>query len=117
MSKAGKLNEAQFRFTWMIGELIKFAYRKGYRLTFGCARCAKVGHHMPESLHYVGLAIDFNLFVPSRNFKGELVYHYTKKSKDHRELGEFWEMLGGSWGGRFESPDGNHYSLSYGGKK
>jgi hypothetical protein len=25
-------------------------------------------------------------------------------------LGEYWELIGGTWGGRFKNPDGNHYS-------
>ncbi|HBJ0947911.1 TPA: M15 family metallopeptidase, partial [Escherichia coli] len=30
--------------------------------------------------------------------------------------GEYWESLGGSWGGRFKSrPDGNHFSLEHNG--
>ena len=31
------------------------------------------------------------------------------------ELGEYWESIGGSWGGRFN--DGNHYSLEHNGVK
>lgn len=62
--------------------------------------------HMPNSLHYIGLAIDLNLFK-----NGE----YLKDTNDHKELGEFWESLGGSWGGRFN--DGNHYSLEHNGRK
>lgn len=31
-------------------------------------------------------------------------------------LGQYWESLGGSWGGRFKSrPDGNHFSLEHDG--
>jgi len=30
-------------------------------------------------------------------------------------LGEYWESIGGSWGGRFG--DGNHYSLKYKGRR
>lgn len=67
---------------------------------------------MPNSLHYIGLAADLNLF------KGGV---YLTETKDHKPLGELWELWGGSWGGRFgeSSPgagdgnDGNHYSLPY----
>jgi len=45
------------------------------------------------------LAIDLNLFKD-----GE----YLTDTEDHRFLGEFWESLGGTWGGRWD--DGNHYS-------
>lgn len=30
-------------------------------------------------------------------------------------IGEYWESIGGAWGGRFN--DGNHYSLGHGGRK
>jgi len=30
-------------------------------------------------------------------------------------LGEYWEGMGGSWGGRFS--DGNHFSLTHNGVK
>ena len=33
----------------------------------------------------------------------------------HGEVGEFWESLGGSWGGQFN--DGNHYSIEHGRRK
>ncbi len=48
------------------------------------------------------LAIDLNLFRDGR---------YLETTEDHAPLGLFWESLGGTWGGRFRDPDGNHYSL------
>ena len=57
---------------------------------------------MPNSLHYIRLAIDLNLFEAGK---------YLRSSKDHAVLGLYWESLGGSWGGRFG--DGNHYSLEH----
>lgn len=102
-----KLGDKQQRFTRMIADLIIFAYNQGYTLSFGDAyrdpRCP-YGHR--NSLHRSRLAVDFNLF---RNGK------YLKKTEDHRELGEYWESIGGSWGGRFG--DGNHYSLAHNGMK
>ena len=101
------LREKQSKFVTMVGKLIQFANDRGYELSFGHAkRCddCKVGHK--KSLHKVGLAIDLNLF---RNGI------YLSKNEDHRELGEYWESLGGSWGGRFS--DGNHYSLEHNGMK
>ena len=94
------LRQKQSLFVFMVSDLIKFAYSKGYELTFGDAR-AKDGH-MAGSLHYIGLAIDLNLF---KNGK------YLTSTESHRPLGEYWEMIGGSWGGRFN--DGNHYSLEH----
>lgn len=92
------LNEKQFKFADMVGTLINYAYAMGYTLTFGDAY-AKDGHK-EGSLHYKRLAIDLNLFRDGK---------YLTKTEDHKILGEVWESMGGSWGGRFN--DGNHYSL------
>lgn len=91
------LNSKQFKFTKAVSLLIQFADQKGYTLTFGDA-WAKTGHKK-NSKHYSRLAVDFNLFKDGV---------YLNKTSDHQELGEFWESIGGSWGGRFN--DGNHYS-------
>lgn len=108
------LGEKQRKFTRMVADLIVFAYDLGYELTFAeayrtpeqAALNAKAGKGISSSLHLDRLAVDFNLF---RNGK------YLTKTEDHRALGEFWESIGGTWGGRFN--DGNHYSLSHGGRK
>ena len=94
------LREKQSKFVLMVSLLIAYAYQNGYELTFGDA-WARSGHKR-HSLHYDRLAIDLNLFRD-----GE----YLIKTEDHQKLGEFWEFLGGSWGGRFD--DGNHYSLEH----
>lgn len=63
---------------------------------------AKTGHK-ERSFHYNGLAADLNLYISGR---------YQRTTEAHRPLGEFWESIGGTWGGRFDDPpDGNHYSL------
>jgi len=98
------LREKQSKFVRMIATLIQFAYEAGYELTFGDA-WAKTGHK-EGSLHYVRLAVDFNLFKDGR---------WLATTEDHKKLGEFWESIGGTWGGRFK--DGNHYSLEYEGRK
>lgn len=94
------LRMRQSRFSRMITLLLLFADARGYEITFGDAY-ARTGH-MDGSLHYKRLAFDLNLFKYGA---------YLTSSDDHRELGEFWESIGGSWGGRFG--DGNHYSLEY----
>ena len=91
------LRQRQSEFARNIGLLIAFAYDQGYELTFGDAY-AKTGH-IDGSFHYKRLAIDLNLFKDGV---------YLTTTEDHRPLGEFWESLGGTWGGRFN--DGNHYS-------
>lgn len=109
------LSEKQQRFTSMIALLIQYANANGMWLTFGeayrtpeqAALNAKKGSGISNSLHTQRLAVDFNLFV-----KGE----YKTRTEDYLPLGEYWESLGGSWGGRFKSrPDGNHFSLEHNG--
>lgn len=108
------LGDKQRRFTRMVALLIQYAYEIGYELTFAEAyrtpeqaqRNAEAGTGIANSLHTDRLAVDFNLFKDGR---------YLTETEDHRKLGEFWESIGGSWGGRFG--DGNHYSLSHGGRK
>ena len=65
--------------------------------------------HMKNSLHYEGLAIDIDLC--DKNGK------YLTTTEDHERFGEFWESLDPRccWGGRFQ--DGNHYSVTYQGRK
>ena len=99
----------------MIAQLIIFAYSKGYELTYGDAyRDPRLhgetgeskGYGRASSLHKMRLAVDFNLFKDGK---------FLQSTDDHKELGEFWESLGGTWGGRFN--DGNHYSLKYRGMR
>lgn len=109
------LGQKQRKFTLMISKLIQFAYENGYELTFGDAYRdprvhgevgVKKSYSSANSLHKERLAVDFNLFKDGK---------YLTASEDHRPLGEYWEYLGGSWGGRFN--DGNHYSLEHNGRK
>ena len=100
------LGQKQRKLTRMIALLIQYAYETGYELTFGDAYATD--GHMKNSLHYKRLAVDLNLFKD-----GE----YLTKTEDHQHLGYFWESLGGSWGGKFSNPDGNHYSLEHEGRK
>lgn len=99
----------------MIAQLISFAQEKGLRLTFGEAYRtpeqaklnARTGKGISNSLHTQRLAVDFNLFVNGQ---------YKTRTEDYLPLGEYWESIGGSWGGRFKSnPDGNHFSLEHNG--
>ena len=91
------LRKKQSEFAKAVGLLIAYAYHQGYELTLGDAWAVR--GHIENSFHYKRLAIDLNLFKD-----GE----YLRETEDHRPLGEFWESIGGSWGGRFR--DGNHYS-------
>ena len=92
----GQLREKQSKFAFLFGFLILHAYSLGYEITFGDAY-ATTGHKR-GSKHYSRLAIDINLFKDGI---------YLTATEDHRPLGEYWEQIGGIWGGRFD--DGNHY--------
>ena len=102
-----ELGDMRRKFTRMLPELMNYAFSNGYELALDygkrCLDC-KVGR--VNSLHKLGLAVDFNLY------KNGI---YLKKTEDHLPLGQFWESIGGSWGGRFD--DGNHYSLAYKGMR
>ena len=109
------LLQKQQEFVLMISKLIQFAYENDYRLTFGDAYRdprvhgdvgIKKSYSSANSLHKSRLAVDFNLFKDGK---------FLTSTEDHRPLGEYWESLGGSWGGRFN--DGNHYSLEHNGRK
>jgi len=108
------LRQKQSLFVRMIADLILFAYNNGYELTFGEAlrlqstanANAKSGKGISNSLHLIRLAVDFMLFKNGV---------YLTKSEDYKLLGEYWEGMGGSWGGRFS--DGNHFSLTHNGVK
>lgn len=109
------LREKQSMFALMIAELIQWAHAEGYEVTLGDAfRDPRVFGYMGESqgygraksCHKLRLALDLNLFKDGQ---------YLTATKDHQPLGEKWESMGGSWGGRFN--DGNHYSLEHWGIK
>ena len=98
------LRQKQSRFIRMFGLLLHWAEQHGYELTFP----SEALEHKKNSLHYCGLAKDLNLFIDGK---------YMASTEAHRPMGEFWESLGGTWGGRFSNSDGNHYSLEHGGVK
>lgn len=106
------LGEKQRSFVNLVGQLIEWCYRHGYELTFGetyrtpeqAALNAQKGSGISNSLHTLRLAVDLDLFIDGV---------YQTSTEAYRPMGEFWESLGGSWGGRFSKPDGNHFSLEW----
>ena len=109
------LSQKQRRFGRMVAALLNKALEMGYEYTFGDAfrdpRAhgefgRKIGYSAGRSLHKLKLAIDLNLFKDGK---------YLSSTEAHRPLGEWWESIGGTWGGRFN--DGNHYSLEHNGCK
>jgi len=99
------LREQQSKFVRAVGLLLVYAYSLGYEVTFGDTYPGKF-NHKEGSFHEKGLAIDLNLFRNGR---------YLVETEHHGLLGAYWEQLGGTWGGRFHPPDGNHYSWGEGG--
>jgi len=111
------LRAKQSLFVQLVAQLIVHARTLGVELTFGeayrspeeAARLAALGKGIKASLHTSRLAIDLNLFKDGT---------YQSATAAHLELGTFWEALNPlcRWGGRFKKPDGNHYSLTHGGR-
>lgn len=110
------LSEKQREFVRMIGKLIDFGTAQGYEFTFGegfrtpeqAALNAARGIGTKNSLHTIRLACDLNLFVA-----GEYITDGGHPA--YKVLGEYWESIGGAWGGRFR--DANHFSLEHEGRK
>lgn len=93
------LQPIQSAFALAVAHLIFKALELGYQVTFGDAyRDSRCEYGAPNSKHRIRLAVDLNLF---RNNV------WLSDTEDHRLLGEYWESIGGIWGGRFD--DGNHY--------
>jgi hypothetical protein len=112
------LGNDQRHFTKMIATLIAWAYENGFELTFGDAYRdprvhgevgEKQGYGHSRSYHKRRLAVDFNLFRDGV---------WLNKTSDFKPLGEYWESIGGTWGGRFDfdgdgqGDDGNHFSYT-----
>jgi len=104
------LREKQAEFLTMVSKLVSFCcitnrrvfinelYRSKERQAelYGIGRSKTI-----NSKHLIGLAIDLVLIdengKPDWNFE-----HYIP-------LGEYWEKLGGIWGGRWKLKDGVHF--------
>lgn len=109
------LLQKQQRFTLMVAELIRKANELGFQTTLGDAyrdprvhgaMGVKMAYGRANSCHKLRLAIDLNLFRHGV---------YLTTTSDHAPLGQWWESIGGAWGGRFD--DANHYSLEHEGVK
>lgn len=97
------LQPKQSEFVRAVGKLIQFLTDFGLEATFGDAYRdprATFPYGAENSKHKKRLAIDLILF---RN--GE----YLTETRDYEPAGIYWETIGGIWGGRFSSPDGNHF--------
>ena len=88
----------------MLPLLFLYTRLQGLEITLGDAWASS--GHMTNSLHYVRLAIDLNFFRA-----GE----WLTDQSSYAKVGEFWESIGGAWGGRFG--DGGHFSLAHDGRR
>ena len=108
----------QHTFITSVARLILWAEQEGYQMSEGEAyRTAeqsawnfKQGKGIENSLHRLRLAIDLNLFK-----NGDFLI----RSEDYAPLGEYWKSLHSEfrWGGDFDKPDGNHFSMEHEGVK
>ena len=96
-----KLSQKQQIFSLRLAEFIVWCFENGYNVTRGEAYRTKDQQAIyvvagksetMESKHCIRLAQDLNLFIDG-------VYITDKEL--YRPLGEKWESLGGTWGGRF----------------
>lgn len=118
------LREQQSLHVKLVAQLIAWAFANGYELTWGQTKRsaseaelnAEKGTGIVNSLHCLGLAVDLNLFKNGA---------WLTNSESFRPLGEYWKSLHplACWGGDFKTkdgipkPDGNHFSLTWGGVK
>ena len=94
----------QVEFMRRVPLLISKAFELGFEVTGGdLYRDTRCNYGSKSSRHRQRLAIDLNLFKDGR---------YIKDTYGHKDLGEWWESIGGIWGGRFD--DGNHYEWPIG---
>src|SRR5574337_194561 len=111
------LLKAQTNFAYMVGQFLIWIFEnhevtvtfgEAYRTPEQAALNAAKGTGIAQSLHTSRLAIDLNLYIDGV---------YQTNTAAYEPLGVYWESIGGSWGGRFSKPDGNHFSLAYGGHR
>lgn len=101
------LGQKQEMFSILFAEHIVWLYSQNYQVRLGDV-LAHDGH-MDNSLHYVKLAGDINLFRD-----GE----YLTRTLDHKFSGVKWKARHPlcRWGGDFADEDGGHYSITHNGR-
>lgn len=104
-----RLGEKQELFSRLLPKLLNRAHEMGFKVRMGhIERCKDCPVGRKTSLHKSRLAVDLHLFRDGK---------YLTETEDHLLLGEYWESLHQlcSWGGNFN--DGNHYSITHGGRR
>lgn len=114
------LREQRCLFTRLVCEFGLWVFAQpGYEVAFGeikrspkqAKANAAAGTGISNSLHLLGLAVDFDLYINGQ---------YQTRSEAHALLGAKWKSMHllARWGGDFRPRiDGNHYSLERGGVK
>ena len=119
------LRQKQSLFTKLYASLILWVFSQGWELTLGESFDKDKKGHMFNSLHYIGLAADLNLFV-----NGYYLTNYSEQFKvvdpirkiatgpQWLSIGEKWKSMHSlcRWGGDFASRDYNHFSLLHEGR-
>ena len=95
--------EKRCRFSYFLSKLVIYAFECGYEVSFQDV-FAHDGH-CHNSLHYVGLAGDLNLYLDGK---------YLTETKDYEFLGKKWRQYSPNctWGGDWD--DGCHFSYGEG---
>ena len=112
------LRSQQYMFAHLVSGFLAWCFANGYEITLGeayrtpeqAAWNRANGKGIGDSLHTQRLAIDLNLFINGV---------YQTDSAAYKPLGDHWKSLNvdAAWGGDFSKPDGNHFSLSFLGRK
>ena len=114
------LGGRQELFSECFAKLLDFAFERGYTVRIGevqrdpriAALNADKGSGISSSLHIDKLAADIMLFKNGV---------YLTLTEQYAELGTFWKSLHPlcTWGGDFKGvrPDGNHFSITWQGRK
>lgn len=111
------LLESQMLFARLLPRLLDYVAELGLACTVGeveraagwALTLSKQGKGSLRSLHIDRLAVDVHLFRGAT---------YLTRTEDHAALGAYWKTLHPRcrWGGDFGRPDGNHYSIEWGGR-
>ena len=109
------------KFIFMLIRLLLFAYRKRIPIRGGswnrgleeCRRNVEKGTGILNSKHRYSLAVD--LWIAAGPNGRQITWTRrgdTSETIDQfRAMGEYWEKLGGVWGGRFERFDPYHFEI------
>lgn len=110
------LSDRQHAFTHALADLFTWMKDQGYEWSLGDAwrstdtlNCSHCGHELTyqgllvyngrsktaKSAHLDRCALDVILWINGKP---------SNVGEDYRHLGEYWESLGGTWGGRFSVP-------------